>query len=732
MYPLKTLCFLLIAFSLSPLALQFTTYAQNNKLTFKQVYEFGEPRILQRLPILNGWIDDEHYLQMKREENSSFLMKVDAVTGEESVFVNYSEINENLPEGLDAARPLAVTDDYTGFLFSKESDLFYYSTVSNKLKKLTETKAIENNPSFSPDGKKVAFTKDHNLFVVDVQTGIETQLTFDGSETIYNGWASWVYWEEILGRASRYKAFWWAPNSQMISFLHFDDSPVPKFPLFIAEGVHGELEWEHFPKAGDPNPNVKLGVALLNENKIVWVDEDETVDQYTAWPFWRKDSKELFYQVLNREQDSLQILATNPSSGKNRIVYTEVQPSWINFFEDIYFFENGSGFILRSDKDDWKHLYYYDMSGNLVSKITDGSWAVTEIITVDEENSVIYFEGSVNNSTENHLYKVNLDGSEMVQLTKTAGSHNTIVSPRGSYFYSEYSNINNPATLELFNGSGESLRKIADRRTELFDEYDLGTGELFTILAEDGYELPAMWILPPGFEKNKKYPVIFSIYGGPEFQDVRNYFSAYLNRFFLAQSGIIYFVVDHRGSAHFGKKGASQMHRNLGKWEMHDYTEAVKWLRQQPFVDETKIGIEGSSYGGYMALMALTYGADYFTHGYAEAPGTDWKLYDDIYTERYMDKPNDNPEGYEFGSVMTHAKNLKGKLRITHGTADDNAHFQQTLQLIDILTDLDKDFELMIYPDERHGWWMPKWSHSQRNRIKFWYKHFFDKEFVKG
>jgi len=731
MNSLKNKIFLLIAFILTSLALQFTTQAQNKKLTFTQVYEFGEPKILERLPTLKDWVDDEHYLQMKQEDGNSYLMKINAATSEESVFVNYIEINENLPKELDAERASDVTSDYTGFLFNKENDLFYYSILSNELKKLTETETKENNATLSPDGKKVAFTREHNLFVIDIESGVETQLTFDGSEIIYNGWASWVYWEEILGRASNYKAFWWAPNSKMITFLWFDDSPVPKFPLFIPDGVHGKLEWAHYPKAGDPNPNVKLGVAHLKENKLVWVDEDESIDQYTAWPFWTKDSNELFYQVLNRGQDTLQILAANPNTGKNKIVYVEVQPTWVNFFEDIYLFENNSGFILRSDKDGWQHLYYYDMKGNLVNKITEGNWAVKEIINVDEENGVIYFEGSVYSSVDKHLYKVNLDGTDLLQLTETKGTHKTNVSPCGSYFYSNYSSINQPAKLELFNGSGESLRVIADKKTELFDEYELGISELFTVATEDGYELPAMWVLPSGFDKNKMYPVIFSVYGGPEYQDVSNSFSAYLNRFFIAQSGIIYFEIDHRGSNHFGKQGASQMYRNLGKWEMHDYIEAVKWLRKQPFIDETRIGIEGGSYGGYAAALGLTYGSDYFTHGIDMYGGTRWELYDNVYTERYMDKPDENPEGYEFGSVMTHAEKYKGKLLITHGMLDDNVHVQQAIQLIDVLTDLNKDFEMMFYPSSRHGVRFPRWIHAQRNRLNFWYRNFFGKEFVR-
>jgi dipeptidyl-peptidase-4 len=597
--------------------------------------------------------------------------------------------------------------------------------------RLTETEAIENNPSFSPDGKKIAFTRDHNLYVFDVESEKEIQLTFDGSDAIYNGWASWVYWEEILGRATHNKAYWWAPNSKMIAFLWFDDSAVPKFPLYNSDGVHGKISWQRFPKAGDPNPDVKLGIAHIEENKIVWIEEDENIDQYTAWPFWSKGSKELFYQVLNRGQDSLTIFSANPETGKNRVVYNEVQETWVEFFEEIYLFENGSGFILRSDKDGWRHLYYYDMNGNIISRITAGEWVVEKIVYVDEEGEAVFFEGWTDNSLSRHLYKINLDGKDLTQITKTDGKHESNISPGASYFYCNHSNINQPQKLDLYNINGELIRTIAERKTELCDEYKFGKTELFTIRTQDGLDLPAKWVLPPDFDNSKKYPVIFSIYGGPGVKEVENDFYAYLNRFFIAQSGIIYLVVDHRGSAHFGKKGTSLMYRNLGKIEMLDYIDAVKWLREQPFVDETKIGIEGGSYGGYMALMGLTYGANYFTHGLAGAPGTDWKLYDNVYTERYMDKPEENLLGYEFGSVMTHAENLKGKLRIVHGTIDDNAHFQQTLQLVDVLTDLDKDFELMIYPNEGHGWWMPKWSHLQRTKINFWYKHFFGEEFVR-
>ncbi len=723
--------FFKIATVLLVISIHSIGFAQDKRLTFDQVYLFGQPRLLQRLPSLKGWLDDDHYLQLKNDDGNKYLMKVNTETGNEEIYVNYTEINENVEKRWDASSSADITDNYRSFLFAEENDLYFYSADDNEVKRLTNDKAKENNPTFSPDGKKAVFTKKHNLYLVDTESGEVSQLTFDGTDDIYNGWASWVYMEEILGRSTKHKAYWWSPNGEMIAFLHTDDSPVPKFPIFNFEGVHGELEWEHYPKAGDPNAHVKLGIVNLKNKNIVWVEEDGTIDQYTAWPFWTPDSKELFYQVLNRGQDTLQILSADPGTGKNKDIYTETQTTWVEFFEDIYIFNDGGGFLLRSDKDGWRHLYYYDMNGKLINRITEGAWAVDEIKYIDEDNSVIYFEGSLRNSLETHLYKVKFDGTNFEQLTKSGWSHNTTVSPHGKYFYDTYSNINEPAKLELFKGDGESIKLIGERKTEIFNDYKLGITELFTITTSDGVELPAKWVLPADFDKTKKYPVIFSVYGGPGRKDVKNNYPTFLDRYFIAQNEIIYFVVDHRGSAHYGKKGTSLMHRNLGKWEMNDFIEAVEWLKEQPFIDSTRIGINGGSYGGYVTCLALTYGADYFTHGIAEYSGTDWRLYDNVYTERFMDKPNENPEGYKFGSVMTHAEKYKGHLLITHGMMDDNVHVQNAMQLVDKLTDLDKDFELMLYPRSRHGVRFPKWIHAQRHKWNLWYRHFFGKEFLK-
>lgn len=698
------------------------------KLTYKQVYMNAKPRLFKPLARILSWFDDEHYLLTERDEKvkGTKLFKVNAKTGKKSLFIDYDSIQKNLPKGLRALVHVDFTKNYSGLVYSFKNDLFYYSVKTGKLKRLTANSDQERNPRLSPNGKFLAYTRNHNLYALDIENGLEHQLTSDGSDTVYNGWASWVYYEEILGRRTRYAAFWWSHDSSRIAFLRFDDSPVPTFPIFRARGAHGELEIERYPKSGDSNPKVKLGIATISDGKVVWTDIDEEADHYVAWPFWFADGSKLTFQWMNREQDNIKIYAVDLKTGKKKEIFDEKQSSWVEFFEDLYFFKDGSGFLLRSNVDGWSHLYYYDLEGNLKKRLTEGEWTVMRISLVDERNKRVFFSARKGKTTETHLFKVNLDGTDLKRLTKEPGSHRALVSPGGSYFIDSFSNINTPSKQNLCRADGTLIRNLGDSRTPLMEEYALGKKELLMVPTEDGWALPAFWILPPDFDESKKYPVLFTIYSGPGSSRVSNSFPA-LSSLYLAQEGIIIFSVDHRGSGHFGKKGISLMHRSLGKWEMHDLIEAVKWLHEKPFVDKTKIGITGGSYGGYTTCMALTYGADYFTHGYARSSVTDWKLYDTVYTERYMDRPFENKEGYKFGSVMTHADKFKGVLFLAHGTMDDNVHMQNTTQLISKLIDLGKKFEFMLYPDQRHGFGGQKRRHSTRHYVDFWFKHFLNR-----
>lgn len=699
------------------------TFAQKKDFTYNHAYLGQGERLSESMPRLSGWLDDTYYLESEYSREGFKIMKVDAVKGTKEVHIDYAQFDEKLPEGFSFQSAAATTDDRNSFVFRKDNNLHYFSITEGELRQITDSEATENNPRFSPDGQKVAFTREHDLYVVDVQTGRETRLTHDGSELIYNGWASWVYYEEILGRGSRYAAFWWAPDSKKVAFLRFDDSTVPEFFITWAEGKNGRLEQTRYPKAGDPNPFVKLGVAHIDEAKVVWMDTREDEDRYVAWPYWTKNSEKLYYQFLNRDQNELVIYSTNPSTGDKTEVYREEQETWIEFFKDIYFFEDESGFLLRSDKSGWMNLYYYAMDGELIAKVTDVDWRVTGISQVVEKKKEVYFQGTGGESTESHLFKVKLDGSKLTQLTETKGSHRASVSPGGKYFYTSYSNIHQPTKIDLFTTRGKLVRNIADSYSDAINNYNMGKVELFTIPSGDGFDLPAVWVLPPDYDENKRYPVILSIYGGPDAGSVSNSYRGSLREQFLAQNGIITIAVDHRSSGHFGKKGMNYMHRNLGKWEMHDYGNAIQWMIDQGIADPDRIGITGHSYGGYMTCLALTMRADIFTCGWAGAPVTTWRLYDNVYTERYMDTPQDNEAGYEFGSCLTYADQLKGQLMINHGEVDDNVHLQNTIWLIGKFQDLNKDFGMMIYPGGRHGWGGAKRRHSDQKSVEFWFKN---------
>jgi dipeptidyl-peptidase-4 len=513
----------------------------------------------------------------------------------------------------------------------------------------------------------------------------------------------------------------------MLAFLRFDDTNVPDFPLAHFNVTNGKLEVQKYPKAGDTNPGVKLGVGQVSDGTITWIDIKDNADHYVAWPFWSPDSKYLYFQWMNRNQDTIRIYKSNPYSGIKSKVYEEYQESWVEFFEDLFILKNNAGFLVRSDVDGWRHLYLFNENGKLLQRLTRGDWDVMEIVLVDEKNNVVYFHGAKENTTETHLYKINLNGEGFKRLTEKNGTHSVKVSAGGNFFLDTFSSITEPTRIDLYNNKGVSIRSIGNSESVNRRDYNLGKVDIFKIPTSDGFELPALWVLPPDFDEQKSYPVIFKVYGGPGRSDVKNKFVSFSD-FYLAQQGIIVLHIDHRGSGHFGKNGQSKMHRVLGKWELHDWIAAVKWLRQQPYIDHKRIGIGGTSYGGYAACIALTAGAEFFTHGYAGYSVTDWRYYDSVYTERYMDKPDENPEGYRQGSALTFVDKYKGHLLITHGALDDNVHMQNTMAFIQKLEKMNKQFELIIYPNQRHGVRGAWRTHARRSVVDFWFRHFLDRE----
>ncbi|MGH9313504.1 MAG: S9 family peptidase [Vicinamibacterales bacterium] len=700
-------------------------------LSYDQAFRSQAPRdsgdaprddILTTLPNVTGWLDDDRYLELRTEtDNERRLYAVRASDGSAEVYRDFVAMRAALPRGFDPRTAIA-SPDQNQYLFARDGDLHLFDLPSKELRRLTANPGNERNPRFSPDGRGIAYTRDNNLFAYDVENSLERQLTTDGSETVYNGWASWVYFEEILGRPSQYAAFWWSPDSSKLAFMRFDDAPVPVFPIYHTNGQHGDLERQRYPKAGDANPYVQMGVVPVAGGPIVWMDFEPKADHYIAWPFWTPDSKALTVQWMNRGQDTIRFFNCDPATGKKTQIFEEKQASWVEFFEDLYYFRNGSGFLLRTKVDGWDHLYHYAPDGTLKKRLTSGEWRVTGIARVDEARGIVYFSARRGRMWNSALMRVRLDGTGLETLTKGDGQHSARVSNGGSYYIDTTSNVSSPSAMTLHRADGTVVRPLGNARGAETDQYAWGKAELFTIPSGDGYDLPAYWVLPPDFDPAKKYPVIMSIYGGPDAGTVRN---AWLGNqaHYWAERGVITVSVDHRAGGAFGKKGVALMHRSLGKWEMQDLITAATWLRAKPFIAGDRIGIAGGSYGGYTTMMALTFGADHFNYGQAGSSVSDWRLYDTVYTERYMDTPAENPEGYKNCAVLTWVDRYKGGLRITHGTIDDNVHMQNSLQIVDWLTANNKPFEMMLYPGSRHAMQASQRAHASRETHEFWVRN---------
>jgi dipeptidyl-peptidase-4 len=674
--------------------------------------------ITASLPQVAGWLDDSRLLLNGRPHPDSpqRRMVLDCKTGKE------------IPASADMKAAQAEAPARS--LYISEDDIFFRDGSAAAVR-LTKTAGREQNPVLSPDNRYVAFTRGNDLYTIDLESKQEQRLTTDGSDLILNGWASWIYYEEILGRASRYRSFWWSPDSRHIAFMRMDDHRVPMFPLYNESGVHGFLENTRYPKPGDPNPEVRVGVVSPRGGTIVWADFDEKADQYFGMPYWRPDGQALWIQWMNRGQDTLRIYAMDLNNGSKKEVYLEHQKTWIDLDDQggrLQFLSSGKGFILQSDQDGWDNLYLHGMDGALQSRITNDRFWSTSIQHVDETKKRVWFTARRENSARTDYYVASFDGKLMQRLTFGEYTHRVQPSPGASYFVTTYSNAGEPDRMAVVDAKGKIIRELGGGKGASFDKYLMARTEIVRVPSEDGlYQLPVRITWPLDYDPSKKYPVMINIYGGPNAGTVRDGWQLNGTQQWWAKEGLIQVAMDHRASGHFGKNGINYMHRNLGQWELKDWITIVKWLHTKG-ADPARVGIAGFSYGGYMTCMALTAGADYFTHGLAGGSVTDWQLYDTHYTERFMDTPAENPEGYKQGSVMTHVGKYKGLLRIYHGTMDDNVHMQNSMQLVKKLQESRKHFEFMVYPGGRHGWPGVQMAHSTNENNMFIYRNLLKKE----
>lgn len=689
-----------------------TASAQKKQLTDDQFFKNNFKDIVQPLPIFVKWVNDNQFVYQK--DAKKFL--VDCKTGKER------EATDADAKKDDAEKPAA---------YKKSKDLFI--KINGADVQLTNDKDEEMNPTMSPDNNYVAYTKKNNLYAINISTKKETALTTDGSDVILNGYASWVYTEEILGRSSHYRSFWWSPDSKKIAYFRTDDSQVPVFTMTDGNGQHGYVETVRYPKVGDKNPEVKVGVVSPDGGNTTWADFNSKDDQYFGMPYWAPDGSALWVQWMNRLQNNLKIYNVNPADGSKKELYNEEQKTWVSLDDEgerIHFLSGGKGFLLFNDATGWKHLYYYDMSGKLINAVTSGKFTVTNLEYVDEKNKVVYFKARKENSAHSDFYRVSLDGKSLQRLTFGDFSHTNInLSPNGSYFITTYSNSTTPNRLALVSNKGKIIKELGDAKAAEFDNYDLAKTEILRVKSDDGlFDLPMKVTWPINMDKSKKYPVLISIYGGPDAGTCYDTWGINGNQQWYAKEGLIQVAMDHRASGHFGKEGVNYMYHNFGYWETKDYSTMVKWLIANGNADPSKICITGFSYGGYMTCYALTYGSDVFTHGMAGGSVTDFSYYDSHYTERYMGNLENNAEGYKKASVLTYADKYKGHLQLVHGIIDDNVHMQNSINFISKLQDLKKDFEFMPYSGGRHGWPGNKWLHYLNMKTRFIYKYLLEKE----
>ena len=615
------------------------------------------------------------------------------------------------------------------------------------------------NLTYSPDSTRIAFTRNNDLYVVDIATGKETRLTDDGTDLILNGYASWVYYEEILGRPSRYRAFWWSPDSRKIGFYRFDNSEVPLFPIYSAFanpkaasvqyqspsvtdlGIGGSLSETRYPKCGQTNPQVRIGIVNLDDNETVWADFDPTLDQYFGIPFWGPDSEEFFIARMPRLQNTVDLYAVSVYDGSKRHVYNETYKTWLNWFDGVVFTDSGL-YMAREFETGWQQIYFLSYDGNIFRRLTDGpNWGIN-IVRVDEKNGTVYYTAKRDATVRQALYKVDSKGV-IVALTDPAYNVAGVVfSPDGKYFAASYSNVTTPTQVAVFPTTGKNLCKgtlVADMKGQDYDPHKYALGELVYMTTEDGFKLPGMIVYPRNFDTSKKYPVHVDIYGGPNTPMVRDrWVTPNESNQWYSENGIIQITVDPRAAGHNGREGLDMIYRQLTVWEVKDFVAWANWLKSLPYVDGDKIGVEGFSFGGTMTSMLLMQAPESFHYGIAGGGVYDWALYDSHYTERYMDTPQANPEGYEISKVLNYIDGYPVEydgntavepvmLKLTHGTGDDNVHHQNTLQLIDAMHKENKKFDFMIYPDGMHGYRGYQGRHFDMANREFWLKYLLGK-----
>ena len=676
------------------------------KLTLEKIYKSADFSSVGLSQL--QWNTDGQLTYYKKDTIKKVvnIVSFDPKTKQENVVLSNSELDYKFNYG----QIYKWSPDSKYILFTerlkarrdKSGGRFIIVDVENKkVTTVIESSEDQELAEFSPDGKKIGFVRSNNLFVYDIESGIETRLTVDGNENILNGKFDWVYEEEF----SNIYAWQWSPDSKNIAYWQLDQTEVPTVQIAAWDSLYFNAVDLKYPKAGGNNPKVKIGVVDIEKSKTTWMNIEKEEDFYIPRIKFTNDPNILSVQRLNRDQNNLELILCDVKNGQAKTIVTDKYDTWIKVNDNLQFLIDGKHFIWNSEIDGFSHIYLYDINGKLIRQVTKGEFEVDEVASIDEANEIIYYTSNETNVANKDLFKINFSADNKNLVTSGKGTNSVKFSTDSKYYVNSFSNTETNTVITLNNADGSLIETLKAPKENVIQKYDLSKIEFSSFETTDGVTINFSIMKPKNFDQNKKYPLLVYNYSGPGSQVVLNSWRGanYAWHSYLNDNDIMVAWFDNRGTGGRGKEFRDHVYKRLGDFEINDIVEGINYLVAEGFVDMEKIAIWGWSYGGYVSALAIAKVPYLFNCAISVAPVTDWKFYDSIYTERYMSTPNKNPEGYKNGSVLNYAKNIKGKLLLVHGTADDNVHFQNTVKLAEELIENNVQFETIFYPEKDHG-----------------------------
>ncbi len=694
------------------------------KITLEDLFVKGTFRT-HSVSGLRSMNDGEHYTVL---EKGSKIVKYSYKTGNEvEVVFDITKVDDAEISSFsdyvfsnDETKIMLTTKKQKIYRHSYTAEYWIWNSVTEELTPLSK-KGVQQAASFSPDGNRVAFVRNNNIFLKNLKFGSESQATFDGKKNeIINGLPDWVYEEEFgdyTKAEGSNRAFWWSPDSKFVAYIRFDETEVPEYtmPMYAGEAPRhkeyslypGEVTFR-YPKAGEKNSLVSVNVYEIRSKTTIKVDIGEKTDIYIPRLKWTPNANDLVVMRLNRHQNKLDVLYANPYTGDSRPIMTEKNNKYIDerFLDDFTFLADGS-FVVSSERSGWMHLYLYDKQGYELAQLTEGEFDVTKFYGYDAVKKVYYYQAAVESPLRRDVYFISRDKKKKGKISKQKGWNDAVFSKNFKYYINYFSSSKTPNLITLHeNKKGEQIRILQDNTVlkNTLKVFNIKPKEFFTFTTSEGVELNGYMLKPAGFDPAQKYPVVMTQYSGPNSQQVADSWGRGVNwNNYLAQEGFLVVCVDPRGTAARGEEFRKITYQQLGKYESDDQVEVAKYIGTLPYVDKNNIAIWGWSYGGFMTCLSMEKGGKLFKAGIAVAPVTSWRFYDSVYTERYMRTPKENPDGYDDNSPLSHAGDIKGRLLIIHGSADDNVHTQNTFEFTEKMVQAGVQFDMAIYINRNHG-----------------------------